>query len=135
MGFVARAAENNAVVADHAGFFNASQNPIVYRRKFRGHASRTSVDRVSRCFRTEVGISLWLQHARRFGLAVPETDFPSQSRGLPYLSFSIHAALRDFVAFLRAMRGLFMAAAAGFLALGPALTSDSNSCFGCFGVR
>lgn len=51
------------------------------------------------------------------------------------LSLSIHAALRDLVAFLRAMRGLFVAAAAGFLALGPALTTDSNSCFGCFGVR
>jgi hypothetical protein len=54
-GFVATASENDAVVADRAGIFTASYNLIVYRRKFRSHASRTSVDRVSRRFRTEVG--------------------------------------------------------------------------------
>ena len=61
--------------------------------------------------------------------------FPSQSSGLPYLSICIHAALRDFVAFLPAVRGLFRAAAAGFLALGPPLTADGNSGLSCFGVR
>jgi len=38
-----------------------------------------------------------------------------------------HAALRDFVAVFRAVRGPLRAAAAGFLALGTALTRDGNS--------
>lgn len=46
-----------------------------------------------------------------------------------------HAALRAFVAVFSAVRGFLRAAAAGFLALGTALTTDGNSSLGCFAVR
>lgn len=46
-----------------------------------------------------------------------------------------HAALRLFFAVFRAVRGFSRAAAAGFLALGTALTTDGNSSLGCFAVR
>ena len=90
---------------------------------------------MSRHFRTERVVSLWLQHVGPLALVAPEAAFPSQSSWLPYLSLSIHAALRDFVGFLRAVRVLFIAAAASFLGLGPALTTDGNPGLGCFGVR
>jgi hypothetical protein len=47
----------------------------------------------------------------------------------------IHAALRAFVAVLRAVRGFFRACAAVFLALVAVLTTDGNSCLGSFAVR
>jgi hypothetical protein len=46
-----------------------------------------------------------------------------------------HAALRAFVAVFRAVRGFSRTSAAGFLALGAALTTDGNSSLGCFAVR
>jgi len=46
-----------------------------------------------------------------------------------------HATLRAFVAVFRAVRGFFRDAAAGFLALGAALTEDGESSLGCFAVR
>jgi len=46
-----------------------------------------------------------------------------------------HTALRAFIAVFRAVRGFLRAAAASFLALGTALTTDGNSNLGCFAAR
>jgi hypothetical protein len=46
-----------------------------------------------------------------------------------------HATSRAFIALFRAVRGFFRNAAAGFRALGVALTEDGDSSLGCFAVR